>query len=125
MISAPPVPRYPSPRPPPARGGGAYVAATTVPHSPPVRDESPDSPEQAVLDTVCDFLKLPRDRFTEVSEFAAFGMDSIKALHVAERLQKRLGVTVDPTMFYEYPTVAALARALAAPGNARPARVRP
>ena len=70
-------------------------------------------PEQAVLDTVCEFLKLPRDRFDEASEFAAFGMDSIKALHVAERLQKRLGVAVDPAMFYEFPTVAALAGALA------------
>ena len=103
----------PSPRPPPSRGGVASVPLPT------------DTPEQAVLDTVCEFLKLPRNRFTEVSEFAAFGMDSIKALHVAERLQKRLGVTVDPTMFYEYPTVAALAQALAAPGTTRPARIRP
>ncbi len=125
------VPRYPSPQPPPSRGGGTYAApvptATTGTQPTPGRDpRTPtDTPEQAVLDTVCDFLKLPRDRFTEVSEFAAFGMDSIKALHVAERLQKRLGVTVDPTMFYEYPTVAALAQALAGPGTTRPARIRP
>ncbi|MGE4043444.1 MAG: SDR family NAD(P)-dependent oxidoreductase [Acetobacteraceae bacterium] len=80
------------------------------------------TPAEAILGTVCDFLKLPQDRFDATSEFAAFGMDSIKALHVAERLQKQLGVSVDPAMFYEFPTIAALTEALAERTSSRAAR---
>jgi acyl transferase domain-containing protein/SAM-dependent methyltransferase/aryl carrier-like protein len=69
--------------------------------------------EAAVVDTICSFLKLPSERFGAESEFAEFGLDSIKALHVAERLQKRLGVQIDPAMFYEFPRIGAFARAVA------------
>ncbi len=68
--------------------------------------------EQVVLETICAFLKVPADRFDADAEFAAFGLDSIKALHVSERLQKRLGVQIDPAMFYEYPRIGAFAKAL-------------
>ena len=72
-----------------------------------------DDAEQVVLDTICTFLKLPPGRFDADSEFTDFGLDSIKALHVSERLQKRLGVQIDPAMFYEHPRIGAFAKALA------------
>jgi acyl carrier protein len=80
---------------------------------PPLPAAPAASPEELVLDTVCDFLKLPPERFAADSAFAEFGLDSIKALHLAERLQVRLGVPVDPAMFYEFPTVSALVQGLA------------
>ena len=75
--------------------------------------EPSEDTEQVVLDTICAFLKLPAGRFGADSEFAEFGLDSIKALHVSERLQKRLGVQIDPAMFYEYPQISAFAKAVA------------
>ncbi len=75
--------------------------------------------QETVLETICGFLKLPRDRFSTESEFAEFGLDSIKALHVAERLQKRLGVPVDPAMFYEFPRIGAFVQAVAARSDPR------
>jgi acyl carrier protein len=76
-----------------------------------------------VVDTICSFLKLPAERFGPDSEFAEFGLDSIKALHVAERLQKRLAVQVDPAMFYEFPRIGAFARAVAARAGGTQERV--
>ena len=68
--------------------------------------------EHTVVDIICSFLKLPPERFTPDSEFAEFGLDSIKALHVAERLQKRLGIPIDPAMFYENPKIGVFVQAL-------------
>jgi acyl carrier protein len=96
----------------------AASVATSSP--PPVQGETI---EAIVVDTICSFLKLPIERFGSDSEFAEFGLDSIKALHVAERLQKRLGVQVDPAMFYEFPRIGAFARAVAARVETRPGRV--
>ncbi|MCW5698055.1 MAG: SDR family NAD(P)-dependent oxidoreductase [Bauldia sp.] len=90
---------------------------------PPVAATTDESIEDAVVDTICSFLKLPPERFGPDSEFAEFGLDSIKALHVAERLQKRLAVQVDPAMFYEFPRIGAFARAVAARAGTAQERV--
>ena len=76
-----------------------------------------------MVDTICAFLKLPAERFGPESEFAEFGLDSIKALHVAERLQTRLGVAVDPAMFYVFPRIGAFARGVAARAGGSAERV--
>jgi aryl carrier-like protein len=41
------------------------------------------------------------------------GLDSIRALHLAERLQRRLKRPVEPVMLFQNPTVERLAQALA------------
>jgi rhizoxin synthesis polyketide synthase/nonribosomal peptide synthetase RhiB len=97
------------------------VPAAAVAPAPPA--EPDESIEDAVVDTICSFLKLPPERFGPESEFAEFGLDSIKALHVAERLQKRLAVQVDPAMFYEFPRIGAFARAVAARAGGTQERV--
>jgi acyl transferase domain-containing protein/aryl carrier-like protein len=99
----------------------AYLSALApVPaNAEPTRE---NAPEDIVLQVVRDFLKLPPEHFTAESEFASLGLDSIKALHVAERLQARLGVTVDPAMFYEFPVVGQFAEAVALRAAAAPAR---
>jgi acyl transferase domain-containing protein/NAD(P)-dependent dehydrogenase (short-subunit alcohol dehydrogenase family)/SAM-dependent methyltransferase/acyl carrier protein len=80
--------------------------------------------EAVIVETICSFLKLPRERFGAESEFAEFGLDSIKALHVAERLQKQLGVQVDPAMFFEFPRIGQFARAVAAHAASQAGRVK-
>jgi acyl carrier protein len=85
--------------------------------------EADEGIEAVVVDTICSFLKLPAERFGPDSEFAEFGLDSIKALHVAERLQKRLAVQIDPAMFYEFPRIGAFARAVAARAGGAQERV--
>ncbi len=64
--------------------------------------------EETVADTFTEYLKVRPDRFTDC------GLDSIKALHIADRLEKRLGLKVDPAMFIEHPTLAELSSALRA-----------
>ncbi len=62
--------------------------------------------------TICsDYLKIPPDILNRTS-FAELGLDSIRALHLAERLQRRLQRVVEPVMLFENPTVAELAAAL-------------
>jgi aryl carrier-like protein len=58
-----------------------------------------------------DYLKLPADA-VRARPFADQGLDSIKALRLAERLQRELGRPVEPAMLFEHPTVPALAMAL-------------
>ena len=58
-------------------------------------------------------LKLERSHLDEDMPFRDLGLDSISALRIAERLQERLGTDVEPRLFFEYPTVRALCRALA------------
>lgn len=103
-----------------------YLAAAPVVAGPAPGAVAEDEPaEQVVLDIICGFLKLPPERFTPESEFAEFGLDFIKALHVAERLQARLGQPVDPAMFYEFPTLGAFVRGLGDRSAGQPARARP
>jgi acyl carrier protein len=44
--------------------------------------------------------------------FADLGLDSIKALHVAERLSRDLGIDVEPALFFDHPMAGGLAAAL-------------
>ncbi|MBD0336593.1 MAG: AMP-dependent synthetase, partial [Cyanobacteria bacterium Co-bin13] len=45
--------------------------------------------------------------------FAEYGLDSVTAVELADALETALGVTLEPTLAYEYPTIEALARHLA------------
>ncbi|ATQ70569.1 hypothetical protein CQW49_21425 (plasmid) [Methylosinus trichosporium OB3b] len=84
----------------------------------PAAETRPAPPSEAaatlIREAICDFLKLPRDKLLPESAFADLGLDSIKALHLAERLQKRLGVAIDPVMFHESPTLARFSASVAA-----------
>jgi acyl transferase domain-containing protein/aryl carrier-like protein len=89
-----------------------------IPLPPRPRAEAPprggDAAEEvrAVLSA---FLKVPAEKLGPEVAFAAIGLDSIRALQAAERLGRRFGRKLDPTIFFEHPTIGALAAALAAP----------
>jgi aryl carrier-like protein len=91
--------------------------AAFVAYLAPAAETRPAPPSEASLtmirDAICDFLKLPRERLLPDSAFADLGLDSIKALHLSERLQKRLGVEIDPVMFHEQPTLARFSASVA------------
>ncbi|HUN44153.1 MAG TPA: SDR family NAD(P)-dependent oxidoreductase [Acetobacteraceae bacterium] len=50
---------------------------------------------------------------------AQYGMDSVAAVEMAAALQSRLGARFPPTVFYDYPTIEALAAFLAGSGPGR------
>jgi acyl transferase domain-containing protein/acyl carrier protein len=68
----------------------------------------------AIVESFSTYLRIAPDDIGRDSAFADLGLDSIKALHIAESLQRRIGKDVAPAMFFEHPTAAALARALSA-----------
>ncbi len=87
----------------------SQAGATLVPanQAPP----APASCAEAVLDICSEYLKIPPDILAR-SSFAELGLDSMRALHLAERLQRRLQRPVEPVMLFENPSVERLAQAL-------------
>jgi len=77
-----------------------------------VADTSGTDSAQAVRDALVRHLKVAPDRLSPTTAFADLGLDSIKALHVAETLATALAVEVEPAMLVAHPTVADLAAAL-------------
>jgi acyl transferase domain-containing protein/acyl carrier protein/SAM-dependent methyltransferase len=57
-------------------------------------------------------LRIDPARITGDVAFADLGLDSIKALHIAERLSEQLGVDVEPALFVDHPMLGGLAAAL-------------
>ena len=83
-----------------------------VMEAPPVAASAPDAVAATVLTVCSEYLKIPPERLAGAS-FAELGLDSIRALHLAERLQRQLQRPVEPVMLFEHPTVERLSLALA------------
>jgi acyl-CoA synthetase (AMP-forming)/AMP-acid ligase II/acyl carrier protein len=58
-------------------------------------------------------LELTADDIESNRPFASFGLDSVKSVQLAAELSIVLGVSLSPTLTWDYPTVSALARHLA------------
>lgn len=71
-------------------------------------------------------LRCAPEDIDATARFETLGLDSATAVRVTMDLEDWLGRSVDPTMLYDYPTIEALADALArgeggsAEGSARP-----
>ncbi len=89
----------------PARGDPA-------PGDPAAVDPAPVDPETAIRAALARHLKVDPARLAPATVFADLGLDSIKALHVAETVAGALGVEVEPVLLVEHPTIATLAAAL-------------
>ncbi|MBU8536763.1 SDR family NAD(P)-dependent oxidoreductase [Falsiroseomonas tokyonensis] len=94
----------------PARPEPAVVVPLPVPAPAPPMDDT----EAALRAVLSAYLKIPAERLGAEVAFATIGLDSIRALQAAERLGRRFGLALDPTVFFEHPTIGDLARALAA-----------
>lgn len=59
-------------------------------------------------------LRIDPGRIGPETAFAALGIDSLVAIQLSYDLEKRLGAVLEPTLLWEYPDIATLARHLAA-----------
>ena len=58
------------------------------------------------------FLKIPTDEIDLLEPFSHYGLDSSIAVSLADELSHWLGHELDPTLFWEYPSIEALAQHL-------------
>ena len=65
---------------------------------------------------IVDFLKkevsaecaIPYDHIDIDIPFVRFGMDSLKAVYIMDRLEKFIGAELSPLYFWDHPTIASL-----------------
>jgi acyl carrier protein len=63
---------------------------------------------------VADLLEVEPDEIDPTLPFDRYGLDSAVAIGLTGDLEDWLGTQLDPTLLYDYPTVAALSKHLAA-----------
>lgn len=62
-----------------------------------------------LCDEVARVLRSSPDRITHSQPFKAMGLDSLTTLELRNRLERTLGIKISPTMFFNYPSIVALA----------------
>jgi acyl carrier protein len=62
---------------------------------------------------IADVMSLAADRVDSREPFAAYGIASVEAVHLVGKLEDWLGLTLDPTLLWDHPTIDALAKHLA------------
>jgi acyl transferase domain-containing protein/acyl carrier protein/short-subunit dehydrogenase/ubiquinone/menaquinone biosynthesis C-methylase UbiE len=79
-------------------------------------DDDPEMTQTATIDIVrhafAEQLRVDPARIGGDVAFTDLGLDSIKALHVAERLSRDLGIDVEPALFIDHAMAGGLAAAL-------------
>jgi acyl carrier protein len=66
------------------------------------------------LDYLRNNLEIPAEEIVPEADFARLGLDSGSSVHFLVGLEEWLGRELDPEVIYQHPTVADLARHLAA-----------
>lgn len=61
--------------------------------------------EQLMIKLIADETGLNSNEINKQSSFADLGIDSIRAIHLLDLLEKKIQITIDPYWFWEYPTV--------------------
>ncbi len=106
-------------------GGWTRDVGRSVPGDVPVADGEPAAPGRSAAEIaawiagqVARPLGIAPEDVDHAETFAGFGLGSMQAVTLAGELEQWLGRPLSPTLAYEYPTIAALARHLA--GEADP-----
>ncbi len=89
------------------------VAATVLDASMSAVGELPAQIEQALTGLISTQLKIARDELERDAPLSEFGFDSITLTGFGNVLNQKYGLSLSPTIFYEYSTIAALAGYLA------------
>ncbi|MGX7674325.1 beta-ketoacyl synthase N-terminal-like domain-containing protein [Plantactinospora sp. DSM 117369] len=110
---APPTAEQP-PAPPPEHAAVSYSSANTA--SP---TRTPVEIENQLRLLIAESARCAVRDVSPNQSFSYFGLDSVRAVSVAERLSRWLGRDVSTALAWEHPTIAAAARALALPADAR------
>ena len=79
----------------------------------PVNPQTPESIQNWMVDWLVRELEVEAQSIDTSKSFADYGLDSVTAVELADALQNWLGVTLSPTLAYEYPTIEFLAQYLA------------
>ena len=58
---------------------------------------------------IADVMSLAPDRVDSREPFASYGIASVEAVHLVGKLETWLGLTLDPTLLWDHPTIDALA----------------
>ena len=99
----------------------------SAPAAPAARPEPAFSGESAfgdaLMDILSDVLKVPRNELDPVTDLGEYGVDSIMAMQLLNRMEERFGRHLDPSAISQFPTIESLARYLAesAPSSPAPA----
>jgi acyl transferase domain-containing protein/methionyl-tRNA formyltransferase/acyl carrier protein len=69
--------------------------------------------QQSVIEVICETMKLKAEDLDVESELSEYGFDSITFTELANRLNRRYGLELTPTVFFEYPSIGGFAQYLA------------
>ncbi len=67
---------------------------------------------------IADLLEIDPDEIDTALPFDRYGLDSTAAVGLTGDLEDWLGIEIDPTLLYDYPTIDSLAKYLAATSGA-------
>jgi acyl carrier protein len=65
---------------------------------------------------IAEASRLPAERIDVREPFASYGLTSVEAVYLVGKLEGWLGVPLEATLFWDYPTIDSLANSLAAEG---------
>ncbi|MFI8356846.1 SDR family NAD(P)-dependent oxidoreductase [Streptomyces cyaneofuscatus] len=113
-------------RPPRTTEAQAEETAGTV--TTPPADETPSAPSgpdladvrEIVVAAMAAVLEVPDEEFQPDIPHSEFGVDSVLAVEIIERINRELGTELRPTDFFNYPTLRKLAEHVAENAVARP-----
>ncbi|MFF8430700.1 acyl carrier protein [Streptomyces sp. NPDC016566] len=75
---------------------------------------SPVELEAWLIERVAGYLRLDAQEVDPQAPFSDLGLDSVYALALAGDIEDALGVDVEPTLAWDYPTISALSNGLMA-----------
>ncbi len=85
---------------------------------PPTASLNPTATEKAIREWlvlhIAEWLQLSPEKIDTREVLASYGLDSVTAVRLSGELEESLGRKISPTLVYDYPTIEALARHLAA-----------
>ncbi|MEO1053029.1 MAG: acyl carrier protein [Bacteroidota bacterium] len=74
---------------------------------------SKDEIQQFIIDQVAEDTGINKSELDPDLEFINFGIDSIHAIRLLDKLEDWLDITLSPIYFWEYPTISLLSQFLA------------
>jgi acyl carrier protein len=89
------------------------------PHGQPVRQPQAQEIQDWLVVHLARLVKCSPEQMDVTASFDRLGLDSATAVGVTLDLEDWLGRTVEPTIFYDYPTIQRLAAQLARTGTAQ------
>lgn len=75
-------------------------------------DSTPAQLQEWLVERIAEYLDVAPDQLDPDQPFAEIGLDSVYALTLCGDIEDALDIEVEPTMAWDYPTAAILARGI-------------